>query len=247
MNMQQLPLSLRLNPSVSFENYIPGPNQAVLTILQQLIQHTQDTSSVYLWGAAGTGKTHLLQAALHYTHQHGIPSAYVPLRQVCEARVEVLEGIEEMDLVCIDDVDAIAGNVEWERAVFRMFNQLRDTGKIQILSGHAVPQQLGLHIPDLVSRLSWGGVFALQPLDEPTTVQVLQQHAQDRGLTLPHKVALHLIKCAQRDMTTLIGWLQQLDYASLSAKRRLTVPFVNTLLDTLNPPHLNKSAESTGK
>lgn len=247
MNMQQLPLNLRLNPSVSFENYIPGPNQAVLTILQQFIQHTQDTTSVYLWGAAGTGKTHLLQATLHYTNQHGIASAYVPLRQLFQTRVEMLDGIEEMDLVCIDDIDAIAGNAEWERALFRLFNQLRDTGKIQILSGHAAPQQLGLHIPDLVSRLSWGGVFALQPLDEPTTIQVLQKHAEDRGLNLPHKVASHLIKRAHRDMTTLIDWLQQLDYASLSAKRRLTVPFVNTLLDTLNAPPLNKSAQSTGK
>jgi DnaA family protein len=143
----------------------------------------------------------------------------------------VLEDLEELDVICVDDVDKIAGHSNWEQALFHLYNRLRESSKPMVVTGRTSPRALGLQLTDLTTRLGWGLVFQLKALADDEKVRVLQQRAVARGFELPVDVGDFLLRRCPRDMGALFDLLNQLDEASLAAQRRLTVPFVKTLLD----------------
>lgn len=231
----QLPLGIGLAASASFANYVPAAeNQAIPRIVQE-VACTQAATCLYLWGKQGTGKSHLLQAACQLvTEQGGLP-AYLPLKQCINHSPELLEGLEHLDLVCLDDVHAIVGFPTWERAIFHLFNCLREAHIPLLLSAHTAPKGIGFQRSDLVSRLGWGGVFMLSPLQPAELMLALQAHAKHRGLVLSPNVARYVVDHSPPDMSALLQRLDALDYASLSARRKLTIPFVRDLLQQQFP------------
>lgn len=225
----QLPLGLTLKDSATFANFIAGRNSEAMLALQACAQG-QGEAFIYLAGAAGTGKTHLLQAACHAAAQGGGTVAYVPLQRAAELDVGVLEGLERMTLVCLDAVDAVAGQPDWERALFVLFNRLRDNDRRLIVSATGKPAQLGLSLADLGSRLAWGVTYVLQEPDDADKLHALRLRAQARGFELPDEVGRYLLLRLPRDMHALFAVLDRLDYASLAEQRRLTVPFIKSIL-----------------
>jgi DnaA family protein len=221
--LSQLPLRLALRDSATFDNFVPGENGAALLALQD-----GGESFVYLWGGAGSGKSHLLQALCQWA---GPTAAYVDLNEVIGMDPAVLEGLEAMNPLCIDAVQAVAGKPEWERALFHLYNRVRDGGARLVVAGGAAPGQLGITLPDLVSRLAWGPVFQLQPLDDEGKREALRRRARARGMDLSEEVAAYLLRRSPRDMHSLFALLDRLDRESLVAKRRLTIPFVRELLE----------------
>jgi DnaA family protein len=141
----------------------------------------------------------------------------------------MLEGLEALSLVCIDDVDTIAGDAAWEAALFHLFNRVRERGARIVIAGSASPRALGLGLPDLATRLAWGLVFQLHPLGDEEKAQALQLRARGRGMEMPEAVARYLLQHHARDMAALFALLERLDRASLAAQRRLTVPFVREI------------------
>ncbi len=225
----QLPLGLTLKDSATFANFIAGPHSEAVLALQACAQG-QGEAFIYLAGAAGTGKTHLLQAACHEAAQAGGTVAYLPLQRAAEFTAAVLEGLERMALVCLDDVQSVSGQADWERALFVLFNGLRDSGGRLIVSATRKPAQLGLALPDLASRLGWGVTYVLQELDDSDKLEALRLRALARGFELPDEVGRYLLLRLPRDMHALFAVLDRLDYASLVAQRRLTVPFIKSIL-----------------
>lgn len=221
----QLPLHIGLRDSATFANYYPGPNAQLLHCLEQ-----GSEPFVYLWGAAGSGKSHLLQAACHDATEAGVGAVYLPLAELGQLTPELLEGLEQMGLVCIEGVETVATNAEWESALFHLYNRVREHGGRLYVAGDAPPAGLGLDLPDLVSRLSWGPVFQLVPLSDEDKLAALRLRARHRGMALPYEVAAYLLKHASRDLHSLFELLEQLDKASLAAKRKLTIPFVRDLV-----------------
>jgi DnaA family protein len=146
-------------------------------------------------------------------------------------RPEILDGLETFDLVCLDGLDAIAGNSHWETAVFNLFNGLADhSGSLVVSAGNA-PAACGLLLPDLVSRLASGPVFRLANLDDAACIDALRLRADKRGFDLPVDTAEYLMRRLPRDTHTLFQFLDRLDQASLAAQRRLTIPFVRQLIE----------------
>jgi len=92
------------------------------------------------------------------------------------------------------------------------------------------PRQLNLQLPDLASRLDWGQIYKLQPLNDDEKVQALQLRSRLRGFELPEDVGRFLLKRLDREMRTLFMTLDRLDRASITAKRKLTIPFVKEIL-----------------
>lgn len=219
----QLPLQIRFRDGMTFAEFVPGRNAEAVCHLEDAFAAGQ---SVYLWGAAGTGKTHLLQAVCRLGAGRAEAVVYVPLRQRAELSPAMFDGLEALALVCIDDVDAIAGDAAWEAALFHLFNRVRDRGGRIALAGAASPRALGLGLPDLATRLAWGLVFQLHPLADEEKAQALRLRAQARGMDMPEAVARYLLQRHARDMVALFALLERLDRASLAAQRRLTVPFV---------------------
>lgn len=220
----QLSLGLVLRDGESFANYFPGPNREAM----QAVRDLTDRSGrfIYLWGATATGKTHLLHAVCRLASEEGATPAYLPLAQARDVSTAWLEGLEHLALVCVDDIQAIAGEPAWEAALFHLYNRVREMRARLIIAGNAAPGDLHLSLPDLSSRLMWGLVFQLHALDDGGKVSALQLRARHRGFELPEEVARFLLRRCPRDMPALFKLLQGLDHISLARQRKLTLPFV---------------------
>jgi DnaA family protein len=229
MNNPQLPLGLTLRDSARFESFFGAHHSELVTALQQAAAGAGD-SFIYLAGADGTGKTHLLQAACRQAAEAGRSSSYLPLGAHAELVPDVLAGLEQMDLVCLDDVQALAGDLVWERGVFDLFNRVRAAGTTLLVAGQQRADRAGFALPDLASRLAWGVTYVLGPLADADVLAALAWHARSRGLELPDGTARFLIRRMPRDLASAIDLLDRLDEASMVEQRRLTVPFVKSVL-----------------
>jgi DnaA family protein len=221
----QLPLGIALKPRVDFSNFIPGRNGEAVARLQQ----AQDPF-IYLWGDPGSGKSHLLQAACRRQSSLQERCAYVPLIKIAELQPAMLEGLEGMDLVCLDDLEQLAGRHAWELALFNLFNLLRERQARLLVTARLPPTQLPIRLPDLASRLTWGPCYHLSLLDDNGRLELLIRQAQQRGLELSTDTAGFLLQRIPRDTHYLTQIIEQLDQASLAAQRRLTIPFVRKAL-----------------
>ena len=225
--MSQLALPLRLADHAVFASFLNGGNDALVATLTELAEGGAATGA-WLWGHAATGKTHLLQATCE---RAGDRSVYIPLASLTDADPTLLDGLASRDLVCIDDLDAVAGRDAWESALFDLCNQILDArGRLVVAAGSA-PRGAGFKLPDLVSRLSQLPVFQVQALGEAERGAALQLRARHRGLELPDETARYLLSRSRRDMTSLYKLLDKLDAEALRAKRRLTIPFVKAVIE----------------
>ena len=221
----QLPLGISLAPGASFDAYFPGPNAFVLEMLRAMASGRGERQ-VLLAAEAGLGKSHLLQATCRETAMAGGQCAYLPLAGEHGIHPGVLEGLEALDLVALDAIDAVTGDPAWERALFALINAARDSGTRLVFAARAVPGALALQLPDLASRLTWGPVLQLSPLDEAARRKALMTRAAELGLELAEPVADYLLRHYPRDLAGQLARLDRLDRASLASGRRLTVPFV---------------------
>ncbi len=223
--MSQLALPLQLEDHAVFESFWPAGNDALIAYLKALCGRGA-SPGCWIWGAAATGKTHLLQAVCD---RIGDRSVYLPLALFVQAGPEVLTGLENRQFICLDDIDTIAGTPEWERSLFELCNQAQDSGGILIVSASATPRECGFKLQDLQSRFARLPPFHIQPLADADRVKALQLRARLRGLDLPQETANYLLARRTRDMASLYALLDKLDLEALKAQRRLTIPFVKTV------------------
>ena len=226
--MQQIPLAVRLADRALFASFLPAHNLEPLQHLQQLARGA-GRGLTWLCGPEGAGKTHLLQATCAAASEH-MRAGYVPLAQVAALGVGVLEGLPQMQCLCLDDIDEVAGRIEWERSLFGLLQEIEDSGGRLVLAAQAPPAFLKWALADLGSRCAAGAVFQLRLLDEQEQHAALQLRARLRGLELPDETWHWLRKRFPRDMRTLYELLDTLDEAALAAQRRLTVPFIREVL-----------------
>lgn len=225
--MTQLALPLRLADHAVFSSFFDRGNESLVAALAAVARGGDDGHGCWLWGAPATGKTHLLQAACEAA---GDRSVYVPLGILAEAGPLILDGLERRQLVCLDDIQAVAGNADWEAALFALLNQVFDAGGQLVVAANSAPRECPVHLADLTSRLSRLPVYRVRALDDGERVEALQLRAKHRGLDLPGETANYLLRRSRRDMASLYELLDKLDLESLRAKRRLTVPFVRDVL-----------------
>lgn len=229
---RQLALELQLRASARFSSYVAGPNAELLRQVQHLAQG-EGESFVLCWGTPGSGKTHLLQACCHAATVQGHTVAYLSLKDIDTIPPGVLEGWEQFELVCLDDIEQIAGRPDWEEAVFHLYNRVREQGGRLLVSAARAPAQLGVELPDLQSRLSWGVVYPIHSLDDEQRCKAMQLRAGQKGCELPDETAMYLLRRLPRELPALFGTLDRLDEASFAAQRKLTVPFVKSVLENL--------------
>jgi DnaA-homolog protein len=212
--MRQLALDISVPPAPTFENFIVGRNAEALAHVRAAID-ARGERFIYLWGEAGSGRTHLLKAAAA-----GADAAYI----ACDAN-SVFD--DEAALLAADDVERLGADAQI--ALFNRYNTLRERGGCLITSGSVPPVQLPLRA-DLLTRLGWGLVMQVHALEDDEKRQALSQHAKARGFTLPEEVIAYLLTHAPRNMGALFATLEALDRQSLETKRAITVPLVRTEL-----------------
>jgi DnaA family protein len=236
--VRQLALGVKLRADAVFASFWPGPNSEIVATLR-----APSTVPLWLWGASGSGKTHLLQAvcaaagetasdeAASGAPDAASPAAYFPLAAPRELPPEALAGFERARVLCIDDVDAVAGDLAWESALFRLFNEASELGTRLIFAAASAPRQLAWRLGDWGSRAAACAVYQLRELDDDGRIEALRLRAAQRGLQLPYETSEYLLKRMPRDMHSLFAVLDQLDEASLVAQRRLTIPFIRDALE----------------
>jgi DnaA family protein len=224
--MSQLALPLRLADHAVFASFLDAGNETLVATLSG-IAGGEPGQGCWLWGGVATGKTHLLQAVCD---RAGDRSVYVPLDMLAAAGPGILEGLAARDLVCVDDIEQVAGDADWEVALFALYNELADAGGQLVVAASATPRECDFSLADLESRLSRLPVFQVHALDEQERAAALRLRARHRGLELPDETAAYLLRHSRRDMASLYELLDKLDLEALRAKRRLTIPFVRDVM-----------------
>ena len=230
--MTQLALPLRLADHAVFESFLPNGNEELLALLAAITADPNE-SGCWLWGGAATGKTHLLQAVCE---RAGDRSVYVPLAMLADAGPDLIDGLDSRDVVCIDDIQTIAGNEAWEGALFTLYNELIAAGGRLVVAATMAPRECPFELPDLASRMSHLPTYLVQMLADTDRAEALQLRASHRGLDLPDETASYLLSRSRRDMASLYEVLDHLDEAALRAQRKLTVPFVRDVLQQMAAP-----------
>ena len=228
-SLSQLTLHFAPKKEATFASFYAGSNQSVVTSLYALAKGCGE-KMVYLYGAKGEGLSHLLQAVCHEAHQHQLTSVYLPLGELITLSPELLRDMETLSLICLDDIEAIAGKHAWEEGIFHLYNRIKESGGSLLVASHTTLRLLPIALPDLLSRLTGCGFFSLTPLTDHEKWQVLAKHANLRGIALSEEVGRYLLTHFPRTLRQLLQILDQLDQASLAAKRAITIPLVREVL-----------------
>lgn len=247
----QLPLLLRWPAQQRFETFVPGANGAAVALLQEAAAESA-APWVFLSGPAGSGKTHLLLAACAAATVAGRNAQYLSLNKIAGARADAIRAASAVsadairatsavsadairllggsDLLALDDVHAIVGDAAAEHALFDLYNRCKMEKSTLLFSATAAPAQIGIALPDLVSRLSACTQARLSALGDTARRELLRERAQARGLVLDDAALDWLFAHTARDLGSLVAQLERIDRAALAAQRRVTVPFLRSLL-----------------
>jgi DnaA-homolog protein len=226
----QLPVTFEFRANQTFDDYYPGSNKEIIDRLRKTVEGTGE-QYIFLWGEEGHGKSHLLQACCHEAFHQDISAFYLDISDSVSTNPEIFIGLEGFDIVCLDNINALAGREDWELAFFNFFNQHRDQGNRLILSATCTPNSLTFTLPDLRTRINWGLSLKIQPLDDNDKIAALNYKAQQMGFDIAPQAARFLLTHYDRSLTSLWSILDKLDWASLAAKRKLTIPFLKQILD----------------
>jgi len=215
---------------IGFESFYDSGNQVLIEELKNLLIAARTRPVLYLWGESGSGKTHLLDSCCVAAEKLHRPGIYVSLAGYRDTRLDELLPVAAHTILCLDDIGAIAGIDSAQSGILSLYESAMQNSAALVISGQAPPGKLGLELPDLESRLACGGVYHVHSLNEEEKRQALRHQANIRGFTLDEKVIAFIMSHCNRDTHSLFALLDRLDSASLRVQRKITFPFVKTLL-----------------
>ncbi|KKN14159.1 hypothetical protein LCGC14_0998970 [marine sediment metagenome] len=230
VNSSQLVLGVRLRDDARFDNFHGDRNNEAALRLLSVFKRPDDMPVVVVCGDSDTGKSHLLQAACHHAEAQAKTAVCLSIAELEPFGPGALSGLDTLDVVALDDLDRVAGKADWEEAIFHLYNRLYDSGHMLVVSLSEVPGSLPFLLPDLVSRLHHGFIVQLGIYRDDDRLKILLARAEQRGLTMTNEVAVFIMRRAPRGLGELLGILDTLDENSLQAQRRLTIPFVKTVM-----------------
>lgn len=226
----QLLLPVSINASQTFDSFVNSEDAILIEQLHKAVD-SSEFASLYIAGAQGTGKSHLLNACCHRANEINKTSILLPLEQMLSMSAQVLDGVENIDLVCIDNIELIKGNMAWQKAIFNLYNSLMQSHATLVITGSDTSNNLALELPDLASRLQWSTPFQLHQLSEQDKTVALTHHAHLMGFELSEDVAKFMLSRLPRKMDFLMQALNTLAKQSIEKQRVVTVPFVKEVLE----------------
>lgn len=227
--MAQLLLNVGRDDRADFDNFYPGENARLLEYLQALAEIGQPVSArvVYLWGAHGAGKSHLLQAL-----GKSAAAAGKTLREWSMGG-EDGSAAALAEWLLVDELESLSGDLAAQRELLTAYEAIRQQPGVMVLAARHPPAELGLDLADLVSRLSAAEIFEVKPLNDAQKREALRQRADRRGFRLNDEVLNWLLGHASRDMGDLLALLDNVDTATLVEQRKVTVPLLKKVMATM--------------
>jgi DnaA family protein len=220
--VRQLLLDLALPAAPTLENFAIGRNGELLHALGRWLSGDSDLRALYLWGPAGSGKTHLLSAAVAAAQARGQSARYVT-----GGELATMELPEACACVAVDDIHAL--DAAGQAVLFGVLNRCAHGELRALLAAQIAPAGLPLR-DDVRTRAAAALVLQLHPLSDEEKVQALQAHAHSRGFELPGDAATYLLRHGRRDLRWLLALLDALDRYSLQVHRAITVPLLREVL-----------------
>jgi DnaA family protein len=227
--MRQLTLGVQLKERATFASFLTARNAELVAHLRHLAAATP-AGATWIAGPHTAGKSHLLQAVCAATPA-GRRAAYLPLESLLPFGPAAIDGAGQLDLVCCDDVQAVAGLDDWEQELFSLWQRAQERGGTLLFAARENPAQVAFNLADLKSRLTSCAVFAVRELNDEEQLEALDLRAQLRGFELPAETARYLQRRYPRDMRSLCEVLDTLDDAAFAAQRRITVPFIRDFIE----------------
>lgn len=225
----QVPLQFEFQTNLTFSSFFAGNNAEIINQLQALAK-TGEEQQIYLWGENGSGKSHLIQACCQLAKTKDKDPFFLSFDPKKLPSPALLEGLEQVELVCFDDIHCISGNDEWEAALFAFYNTHRQNNHKLLLTADCPPKFLPFILPDLKTRMNWGLTLRIQPLREDQIIEALTYKAHFLGFDIPANVGRFLMNHYVHDLPTLWLLLEKIDRATLVAQRKLTIPFLKQIL-----------------
>lgn len=227
--MAQIPLPLSFDKRFSLDNYISEDAEFIRQQLTALFDETGEPM-LGLWGGSDSGKTHLLNACAHYARFCLIPFHLFDADQLLQANAQNFSDFPQGCVVGVDNLDLLAGHKAWEEQFYNLVNRVKARELRFIFSLTRLPRDIGFRLPDLKSRLSWGLLIPLHSPDDTQLGTILVKRASLLGLELSPDVVQYLVSHFSRQLSDQMSNLYQLDQASLSSQRKITIPFIRKTL-----------------
>lgn len=224
----QLPLGFEPGELYTFDSLVSGDNAVAVALAQQMALAAGE-KQLYFWGGAGLGKSHLLQACCNLAAKNQRTVCYLTQAEISNQSTDMFDGLEQINLICLDDIETWLIDDVWETALFNLINRVRENNNGLMMASAHPPEEAFVKLPDLRSRLSWGPVFQLRGLSDKDKYQALRYRANQNGLELPENVADYLMQRYPRDMFGLFERLAVLDKAAMATQRKLTIPLVKSV------------------
>ena len=214
--MSQLLLDITPESQPTLDNFVVGRNLELLSALRHALAGSSIERCFYVWGETGSGKSHLLQACVRAALDMQQNAIYAHGSVPQSAAVAAVDDVEQLDEAA-------------QIALFNLYNQMRDSGGMLLVSGKESPLHLKLR-DDLRTRLGWGLVYQVHVLSDEEKAQALVQHAHSRGFVLPSEVTQYLLRHGRRDLPSLMAVLDALDEHSLRLHRAPSVPLLKEVM-----------------
>lgn len=234
---KQLVLPVALKKHVGFESFIDGENNILVGHLKDVIRNghcsypsTSQRISVFV-GYNGTGKTHLLLASCEYAQRLNLNYQFIDLAKIIEMPTDILSGMTSADVVCIDNLQNVEDNPQWQRAVFDVINQFIEYDRrMLIFSCSKAVNDMEYSLLDLQTRLNWGINFNIKPLNDEDKLAALKKQLDLRSIPINDDALSFMLKRVSRNMHELSTIIAAIDEETLSSKRKVTIPFIKQTL-----------------
>lgn len=206
--------------------YISDQNSHLISLLKD----NNFLDDLYIYGTKESGKTFLLQAMCNFYNSNKKSSVYIPLKKALDYGVDIFEALEDIDLICLDGIEEIITDIEWEKAIFNLINKSLISGCRLILTSSKDLNSLNFTLPDLESRIRKIQSFELFPIDDKDIIDALMHISKLTSINLGDKEAKYLVTYSKRNITNLVHILESLDQLSMEMKRKITIPLIKEVI-----------------
>ena len=227
-NPRQLALQIQINERASLNNFFVSKNNSkTIQILKNILLDSNNGVQMFIDDLGSNGKSYLLQAICNDFSNSNNSSIYIPMQEAINLDPSILEGVSELNLICIDDVDLINKRREWELALFNLINECYEKDCFLLLSGSVNKLEA---IPDLVTRIKKMETLRLEAINDDELLEATQAISKNLNIEISDKNMNYLINNSKRDIKTIFRTLSQLEKESLERKKSIGLNLIKEVI-----------------
>ena len=190
----------------------------------------KNNEDLFLYGAKDSGKSFLLQSTCNYYASDNKSSVYIPISEAIKHGTGFIDSLEGLDLICLDDIDLIASNQEWEVGIFNLINNCLTSDCRLIFSSSINPSSIKFDLDDLISRIKKIDHIELYSINDASLPEAIKFVSNLRSINLGDKEINYLVTYTKRNMSDLVEIINKLDQLSLELKRKITIPLIKEII-----------------